>query len=98
LTGDWARHYEEAIDFSYRSDDNSGSGAFGLARFLETLLFQIKPADAMTFTFAPALLLGVALLAYYIPARRATKVDPINALHCEQLNASFLDSSFDRRH
>jgi len=59
------------------------AGAFGLARFLETLLFQTRPIDAMTFTVAPALLLGVALLACYIPARRATKVDPIIALHSE---------------
>jgi putative ABC transport system permease protein len=59
------------------------AGALGLARFLETLLFQIRPTDALTFTVTPALLLGVALLACYIPARRAMKVDPMVALRCE---------------
>jgi ABC-type antimicrobial peptide transport system permease subunit len=57
--------------------------AFGLAHFLETLLFQVKPTDALAFTAAPALLFGVALLACWIPARRATKVDPMIALRSE---------------
>ncbi|HKX28279.1 MAG TPA: FtsX-like permease family protein, partial [Blastocatellia bacterium] len=57
--------------------------AFGLARYLETLLFQIKPIDAPAFAAAPVLLLGVAVLACWIPARRAMKVDPMAALRFE---------------
>ena len=57
--------------------------AFGLARYLETLLFQIKPIDALTFTIAPVMLLVVALLACFVPARRATKVDPLVGLRSE---------------
>ena len=57
--------------------------AFGLARYLETLLFQIKPHDGLAFTAATVLLLGVTLLACWLPARRATKVDPLVALRHE---------------
>ncbi|HEX6736892.1 MAG TPA: ABC transporter permease [Vicinamibacteria bacterium] len=57
--------------------------ALGLARLIATLLFQVGPADPPTFSVVPVLLLGVALLACYLPARRATKVDPIIALRRE---------------
>jgi predicted permease len=59
------------------------AAGLGLAHFLSSLLYGVKPSDPLTFVTVSLVLIAVSLLACYIPARRATKVDPMEALRRE---------------
>jgi ABC-type antimicrobial peptide transport system permease subunit len=55
-------------------------GALALSRFLSTMLYEVSPTDALAFVIAPTILASVALLACFLPAHRATRVDPATTL------------------
>jgi putative ABC transport system permease protein len=59
------------------------AGALGVTRLLSSMLFGVSPGDPVTFTAVSGLLAGVAFLACYLPARSATRVDPMVALRYE---------------
>jgi putative ABC transport system permease protein len=59
------------------------AGAFVVGRLIESLLYGISPTDPLVYAIVPTLLLGVAAIASFLPARRAAKVDPMIALRSE---------------
>jgi len=59
------------------------AAAFGLTRFLSTFLFGVKPWDPAVFVSAPFIVSAIALFAVWLPAARASNVDPIRALRTE---------------
>jgi len=59
------------------------AASVGLMRLMKSLLFGISPLDPLTYAAVPVVLVAAAMLASYLPARRAAAVDPVEALRAE---------------
>ena len=60
------------------------AGAAALTRSMKALLFEVSPLDPVTYAAVPVILMAAAALACYLPSRRATRIDPVEALRAEQ--------------
>jgi ABC-type antimicrobial peptide transport system permease subunit len=79
--GDILRHVlKQAVVLAIAGVAAGLSGAYGLTRVMKSLLFGVSPTDPTTFAAVGLLFIVVALAASYLPARRATKIDPMAAL------------------
>jgi ABC-type antimicrobial peptide transport system permease subunit len=58
-------------------------GGFALTKFMVSLLYRVSATDSLTFILVPLILAGAALLACWLPARRATRVDPLITLRSD---------------
>jgi len=78
-------YHIQVDEFDFGSSPTAGglAGSLMLTRFLQTMLFDIKAADPITFSSLATLLAAVALVACLIPAQRASRVDPLLALRHE---------------
>jgi putative ABC transport system permease protein len=74
---------KEGVLLSVAGSVLGGAGAIALTRVMASLLFGVSPTDLVTFTAVPLILIGTAAIASYIPALRATRVDPVVALRNE---------------
>ena len=73
----------QAMRFSLAGVGIGILAAFGLTHLIASFLFGVKPRDPVVFVSVPLVPMGVALIAVWYPARRATRVDPVEALRYE---------------
>ena len=74
---------KRAVQLSLLGVALGGALALGLARLISGFLYGVKPSDPLTYVVVAAALIAVALIASFLPARRATRVDPLTALRYE---------------
>jgi ABC-type antimicrobial peptide transport system permease subunit len=79
----WSMVVRQGILMVALGDIADCGAAFSVMRLLASLLYSVRPTDPLTYAPTPGMLLIIGILACSLPARRATRVDPIAALRCE---------------